>query len=141
MPPKDGRAPSPEAEPTPAPPREDPSAAARGEVTGPEGAPIGELVGQVVRRIVTRGRAELEKAAQQGRMRLELRQLQRDRDAFWIRMGKTAYRLVEGGEIDHPALRKAMKRIDELERQIADYKKSGIKPEDAAPGAEEGEES
>lgn len=83
-------------------------------------APIGDLVARLVRRLAKRGRVQLDKAAAQGRHRLELRQMQRDRDAFWIRLGKTAYRLVESGEVDHPALRKAMERIDELERRIGE---------------------
>ena len=80
--------------------------------------PLGDLVSRAVKRIVGRGRAELGKAAKTGRERLELRQLQKDLDHFWARLGKTSRRLVEAGEIDHPALRKAMERIDELEQRI-----------------------
>jgi len=71
-----------------------------------------------MRRLVERGRFEMEKAANRGRLRLESRQLQRDRDHFWKRLGKEAYHLVEAGEVDHPALRKAMSRIDDLEERI-----------------------
>jgi hypothetical protein len=80
--------------------------------------PLGDLLARAVRRLVGRGRSELGKAAKSGRSKLELRQLQKDLDHFWARLGKTSRRLVEAGEIDHPALRKAMERIDELERQI-----------------------
>lgn len=83
-------------------------------------APLGDVLGRVLTRIVERGRRELDRAAQQGRLRLELRQLQKDRDAFWIRLGKTAYRLSESGELDHPAITKAMRRIDEIEDRIRD---------------------
>lgn len=79
-----------------------------------------ELLGQVMRRLARRGRDSLRGAADNGRSRLELRQLQRDRDSFWIRLGKTAYRLQESGEIDHPAVEKAMRRIDEIEKRIRD---------------------
>ena len=90
---------------------------------GPRGdsgelAPLAEAFGELVKRLVGRSRIELSRAAERGRQRLELRQLQRDRDAFWIRLGKTSYRLVEAGEIDHPGLRKAMERIDQLEARI-----------------------
>lgn len=81
---------------------------------------LGELLSKVMRRIVTRGRDGLGRAADSGRLRLELRQLQHDRDSFWARLGKTAYRLQESGEIDHPAIAKAMKRIDDIERKISD---------------------
>ncbi len=57
---------------------------------------------------MARGRTELDRAARSGRDRLELRQLNKDLDHFWVRLGKTARRLVEAGEIDHPALRKAI---------------------------------
>ena len=93
----------------------------------PEG-PIGELMVGLLRRLARRSRAEIERATSEGRHRLELRQMQRDRDAFWIRLGKSAYRLVESGEIDHPALRKAMERIEELERRIAELENAPPSP-------------
>lgn len=79
---------------------------------------IAGRVVRAVRRMMERGRSGLDRAAKSGRSQLELRQLQKDLDHFWMRLGKTAFRLVEAGEIDHPALRKAMERIDELERKI-----------------------
>ncbi|MCA9493778.1 MAG: hypothetical protein KC621_27790 [Myxococcales bacterium] len=79
---------------------------------------LGDVLRSAVRRLVGRGRSEIGKAAESGRQRLALRQHQKDLDHFWIRLGKTAFRLVEAGEIDHPALRKAIERIDELETRI-----------------------
>ena len=79
---------------------------------------LGDLLGKAVRRLVRRSRDELSRAAAQQRARMALRQQQQDLDHFWARLGKTAYHLVKAGEIDHPALRKAMERIDELEAQI-----------------------
>ncbi len=81
-------------------------------------SPLGDLVSVLLRRAVNRGRAEIGKAARTGRQRLELRQAQRDLDHFWRRLGKTAHNLVESGEVDHPALRRAMSRIVELEERI-----------------------
>jgi hypothetical protein len=99
---------------------------ANAEATG-----IADAVGSAVRRLWSRGRQEVERAATLGRVRLELRQLARDRDQFWIRLGKTAYRLVESGDIEHPALTKAMKRLDEIDSRIGDLeKKYGTKAED-----------
>ena len=68
--------------------------------------------------LLHRGRRGLGKAADRNRLRLEVRQLQRDRDAFWMRLGKTTFHLVDAGEIEHPALRKAMARIADLDARI-----------------------
>jgi hypothetical protein len=68
--------------------------------------------------LISRGRRGIGRAADRNRLRLEVRQLQKDRDAFWTRLGKTAYHLVDAGEIDHPALRKAMARIADLDARI-----------------------
>lgn len=80
--------------------------------------PVAESIGLILRRLMHRGRKRLDQAATTGRQRLEIRQAQKDRDQFWMRLGRTAYALVQEGEIDHPALRKAMQRIDELEGRI-----------------------
>jgi hypothetical protein len=79
---------------------------------------VGELMQTAVRRLVARSRAEFGKAALAGRQRLEIRQQRKDLDHFWKRLGKTAYHLVEAGEVDHPALRKAMSRIDDLDAAL-----------------------
>jgi len=89
---------------------------------------VGELVQTAVRRLVARSRAELGKAATAGRHRLEIRQQRKDLDHFWKRLGKTAYHLVEAGELDHPALRKAMGRIDDLEDALKDLPKREADP-------------
>lgn len=83
-----------------------------------EGTLMADALEHLIRRVVRRGRVELEKAAGSGRRRLELRQLRKDRDHFWIRIGKTAQQLVLAGEVDHPALRKAMERIDAIEAEL-----------------------
>lgn len=90
-----------------------------------EPSPLGELVSHLLKRAVDRGRREIGRAAREGRVRFELRQAQRDLDHFWRRLGKTSYNLVESGEIDHPALQRAMSRIDALEQQIDDLRAGG----------------
>lgn len=85
---------------------------------------IARMVGDAFRRVLRRGRTEVDRAARIGKHRLELRQAQADLDHFWVRLGKTAYHLVQGGELDHPALRRAMDRIDELERRIDDLRRN-----------------
>jgi hypothetical protein len=100
--------------------RDDTDAAPQAESPPPtEGDPVpADALTRVMRRLLRRGRAELGRAARTGRSQLERRQLQKDLDHFWVRLGKTAFRLVEAGEIDHPSLRQAMERIEELEAQL-----------------------
>ena len=88
--------------------------------------PLRDALSQALRRVLFRGRQEIDRAATVSRSRLELRQLERDRTHFWTRLGKEAYHLVQAGEIEHPALRRAMNRIDELESRIREVR-------DAAP--------
>jgi hypothetical protein len=86
---------------------------------GPDdGTLMADALQHLMRRVLRRGRVEMERAAGTGRRRLELRQLRKDRDHFWIRLGKTAQQLVLAGEVDHPALRKAMARIDAIEAEL-----------------------
>ena len=80
--------------------------------------PLSQLMGGLLRRFVERGKRRLGRAAERGRTQLERAQVRRDLDHFWARLGKTAYNLVEAGEIDHPALTRAKARIDELEDRI-----------------------
>ena len=88
----------------------------------PDGGEAGlrenESIGELLARILFRGRRSAGLAARRGRLRVELGRLERDRDHFWTRLGKTAFHLVEADEIDHPALRKAIARIEELDARI-----------------------
>jgi hypothetical protein len=81
---------------------------------------VADLLAQVVRRAAQRGKREIERAADAGRQQLELRQARADLEDFWIRLGKTAYRLSEAGEIEHPALDRARDRIDRLRARISE---------------------
>lgn len=85
-----------------------------------EANPLADALVGLVKRALRRGRSEMGRAAEGSRRRLELRQMRKDLDHFWVRLGKTAHRLVEAGEIDHPGLRKAMVRIYELEVELDD---------------------
>ena len=73
---------------------------------------------QLAKRAFNKSRTRVDWAAEKAKKRLEKRQMKKDLDHFWVRLGKTAHNLVEAGEIDHPALRKAMVRIAELESQL-----------------------
>ncbi|MCB9681365.1 MAG: hypothetical protein H6733_07810 [Alphaproteobacteria bacterium] len=80
---------------------------------------LSDVLQDALRRLVAESRDRIVRAADDGRVLLKVRGLQRDRDALWIRLGKIAYRLTESGELDHPALHKAMQHIDDLEDEIA----------------------
>jgi hypothetical protein len=80
---------------------------------------VGDAIGILVQAIVRRGRSGLERFAHEGRLRMELRQLKRDRDTMLQKLGREAKALLEGGEIDHPGLRRGASRIDELDASIA----------------------
>ncbi len=81
---------------------------------------IPELLNTFAAGIARRGRARVRKRLGATRAHLERRQLEQDRQHFWVRLGKTAYQLANDGEIDHPAIRKAVQRIKELEQQLSE---------------------
>ena len=98
--------------------------------------PVSKLFGDLFRQLADRGRARVRRRMQGTREALELRQLRKDRDHFWVRLGKTAYRLVEAGEIDHTALRKAIERIQAIDRQIAELTERAAHAERRDPVAD-----
>ncbi|MFT6144545.1 MAG: hypothetical protein ACJAZO_003488 [Myxococcota bacterium] len=81
---------------------------------------IPELFNAFAAGIVRRGRASVNKRLGATRSHLERRQLEQDRQHFWVRLGKTAYQLANDGDIDHPAIRKAVQRIKALEQQLSE---------------------
>ncbi len=89
------------------------------------GPVVSDLLVDLARRVWRRGRKEIGRAADTSRAALAQRQREADLARFWQRMGRTAYRLVEAGEIEHPALRKAMERIDELQEAIREGEQGG----------------
>jgi NADPH-dependent glutamate synthase beta subunit-like oxidoreductase len=92
----------------------------------------GELLG----RLMSRGKVELEKAARRGRDQLHLRQLRNDRDVMYQKLGKEARNLLEAGEIEHPGIRKAVERISELEKRLSESE-DAIRVGEQAPVAPE----
>lgn len=107
-------------------PPEEPFEAARSDVgrVGEEtlsraGGALADALGQVMRVVVRRGRAELSRAAAQGRVRIELRQLRKDRQRMFEKLGREVVRLVEGGELSHPGVIRGVERIRRLDVQIA----------------------
>ncbi|MDP2308343.1 MAG: hypothetical protein Q8P18_20150 [Pseudomonadota bacterium] len=100
-------------EPAEAPPKGGPAARRLG---GDE--PLAEMFADLVGKLWRRGRVEMERAARKGRERLTLRQLRTDRDRMYQKLGKEARQLLEGGELDHPGLRRGVERIRELEAKL-----------------------
>jgi len=88
-------------------------------------APLGEALTEFWRRVVDRSRYRVGRAALVSRDLMEARQLRRDREAFWVRLGKTAYHLTKAGEVDHPALHKAIHRIDQVEERLRELGQAG----------------
>ncbi len=81
---------------------------------------IPELLNAFAAGVARRGRASVRKRLGATRSHLERRQLEQDRQHFWVRLGKTAYQLAKEGEIDHPAIGKAVQRIQDLEQQLSE---------------------
>lgn len=74
---------------------------------------------------------------------LHLRQLRLDRDRMYQKLGKEARLLMEGGELSHPGVARAVERIREIEARIeeqeAAMRRAGevVEPDaPAEPGAE-----
>ncbi len=91
-------------------------------------SPLDSVFQDAVRRLVDDARTRVSRAAQDGRAILRVRQLQKERDALCIRLGKTAHRLVEGGEISHPALDKGVARLQAMDAEIAELRDAAGEP-------------
>lgn len=90
---------------------------------------VGDVLQDALKRLVDETSRRLTQVAEDGRSRLKVRQLQRERDLVCIRLGKTAHRLVEAGELDHPALHKAIARLDALDAEIEALRESEPAPD------------
>ena len=60
------------------------------------------------------------RAASDGRVRLELRQLKRDRAARYEKLGREVQALIDGNEVTHPGLVRGVDRIRDVEKRIAE---------------------
>jgi hypothetical protein len=80
---------------------------------------MGAIVSELAEYAIATCQHTVIKAAESGRSRLQERQLKKDLDHFWVRLGKTSFHLLEAGEIDHPALKKAASRINALEVELS----------------------
>lgn len=102
---------------------------------------LGEALSGLVGVLFRRGRVGVERAAVQTRFRLDLRQLKRDRDLMYQKLGRELRTLIAAGEITHPGLVRGVERIGELDRKIAEVEADlGVvgAPDDEDPPAPEG---
>lgn len=107
-----------------------------------EDGAVRDALGGLVRAVLGRGKKEVERAAAEGRNRLELRTLRRDRDQMYQKLGKEVRRLSEAGELDHPGVRRGVGRLADLDARIAALEAKLPSPEpEEAPAAPEGEPS
>jgi hypothetical protein len=100
---------------------------------------VRDAFGGLMRAVLGRGKKEVERAAAEGRNRLELRTLRRDRELMYQKLGKEVRRLAEAGELSHPGVARGVSRIAELDARIGALEQGlpGPEPEEgAAPEAD-----
>ena len=106
-----------------------------------DGDVLKEAVGRWVRGAVSRGRREVDRARAEGRARLEERQMRRDLDELYRKLGREVIALVDGGEIEHPGVRRGAARIQELEARLLDAaeRRGPLAPEEGGSGDSDAE--
>ena len=73
--------------------------------------------------IGTRGKERLGLIAQQGKKKLALRSLRKDRSKMYEKLGREVEHLCAAGEVHHPGLLRGVERIQALEKQIEEAQK------------------
>ena len=71
----------------------------------------------------TRGKERLGLIAQQGKKKLALRSLRKDRSKMYEKLGREVEQLCAAGEVHHPGLIRGVERIQALEKQIEEAQK------------------
>lgn len=136
---QDARPGSPEASGTEEPTEEQPRPPRLESAGGQERSALGDAFAELLRGVLRRGRVEVERAAEGARYRLDLRQLRRDRDVMYQKLGREVRALLEGGELQHPGLARGLARIRELEQRIAEVEESGLRVSEPEAGPEQEE--
>ena len=73
--------------------------------------------------IGNRGKERLGIIAQQGKKKLALRSLRKDRSKMYEKLGREVEQLCAAGEVHHPGLLRGVERIQALEKQIEEAQK------------------
>ena len=71
-----------------------------------------------MRFLLEQGKSGVEWSTSEGRIQLEKRQLLKDRQAMWAKLGREVCALAEGGEIEHPGLLRGAQRILDIDARI-----------------------
>ena len=79
---------------------------------------VGGVIRELLEAVSSRSRKEMVRAQTQGRLGMERRQLERDRGTMLSKLGRETIALLNGGEVDHPGLRRGVARIEALDAQI-----------------------
>jgi len=69
--------------------------------------------------IFAKSKEEIVRGAQQGKVRIDVYQLRKDREHFLQRLGEEVYARMVAGDIDHDSLRPSFEKIQALDTQIA----------------------
>jgi hypothetical protein len=78
-----------------------------------------EMLVLLIGSIFDRGKQELKRLATDGRRRLDLRSLQKDRAKMYEKLGREVENLFAAGEISHPGLARGVERIQDLDKEIS----------------------
>ena len=85
-----------------------------------EGSPsIGGVIRELLEAVSSRSRKEVVRAQAHSRLSMQRRQLERDRNTMLSKLGRETIALLNGGEVDHPGIRRGAARIEALDAQIA----------------------
>ena len=79
---------------------------------------MSKVVGGALRFLLDKGRQGVEWSTSEGKHQMVKRQLLKDRQAMWEKLGREVCALVEGGEVDHPGLLRGAERIQQIEAKI-----------------------
>ena len=86
--------------------------------TASTGESLSKVVSGALRFLLNQGLNGFEWSAAEGRNHLEKRQLLRDRQAMWEKLGREVCALVDAGEVDHPGLLRGAESVAQLQARI-----------------------
>jgi hypothetical protein len=85
-----------------------------------------ELLFSLLSVIKSRAKEKIDQIAANGKTKLELRSLKKDRNKMYEKLGREVERLVEAGEISHPGLIRGVERMTELGTRIEAVQKTVV---------------
>ena len=79
---------------------------------------IADLAKNLLSAVRRRCAAQVQRLATDGRKKLELHSLKKDKHKMYEKIGREVERLIESGDVDHPGLRRGIERIHQLDEKI-----------------------